>query len=88
MCKAPPTAAATVIRVKEGAKPLRETKGHNPNHTFCSVTLKTFLPYQQLKPTVSKPLALSLRRKRHVEKRGRHVENAAAANDETAQVSA
>jgi hypothetical protein len=44
MCKAPPTAAATVILVKEGAKPLRETKGHNPNHTFCSLTLKTFLP--------------------------------------------
>jgi hypothetical protein len=44
MCKAPPTAAATVIRVKEGAKPLRETKDHNPHHTFYSVTLKTFLP--------------------------------------------
>jgi hypothetical protein len=29
MCKAAPTAAATVIRVKEGAKALKETKRYN-----------------------------------------------------------
>jgi hypothetical protein len=33
MCKAAPTAAATVMRVNDGAKALKETKHYNLNHT-------------------------------------------------------
>jgi hypothetical protein len=39
MCKAAPTAAATVIRVKEGAKALKETNASYPQ-AYVTLALK------------------------------------------------